>query len=57
MTDMRRILVAYDGGEPAQRALTTGITLAKRFDAALAVVSDSTSPPNTSTSVSVERET
>jgi nucleotide-binding universal stress UspA family protein len=36
---MKNILVAYDGGEPAHRALETGIELSKRFDAALAVVS------------------
>lgn len=36
---MRNILVAYDGGEPAHRALDTGIELAKRFDASLAVAS------------------
>ena len=36
---MKNILVAYDGGEPARRALETGIELAKRFDASLAVVS------------------
>jgi nucleotide-binding universal stress UspA family protein len=36
---MKNILVAYDGGEPAYRALETGIELAKRFDASLAVVS------------------
>jgi nucleotide-binding universal stress UspA family protein len=36
---MKRILVAFDGGEPARRALGTAIDLAKRFDAALAVVS------------------
>lgn len=36
---MRNILVAYDGGEPAHRALETGIELAKRFEASLAVVS------------------
>ena len=36
---MKNILVAYDGGEPAYRALETGIELSKRFDAALAVVS------------------
>jgi nucleotide-binding universal stress UspA family protein len=36
---MKNILVAYDGGEPAHRALETGIELAKRFDASLAVVS------------------
>ena len=36
---MKNILVAYDGGEPAYRALETGIALAKRFDASLAVVS------------------
>ena len=36
---MKNILVAYDGGEPAHRALETGVELAKRFDATLAVVS------------------
>jgi nucleotide-binding universal stress UspA family protein len=36
---MKNILVAYDGGDPAHRALETGIELAKRFDASLAVVS------------------
>jgi len=36
---MKNILVAYDGGEPAHRALETGIELAQRFDASLAVVS------------------
>jgi len=36
---MRNILVAYDGGRPAHRALETGIELAQRFDASLAVVS------------------
>jgi nucleotide-binding universal stress UspA family protein len=36
---MNNILVAYDGEEPAHRALETGIELAKRFDASLAVVS------------------
>jgi nucleotide-binding universal stress UspA family protein len=36
---MKNILVAYDGGEPAHRALETGIELAKGFNASLAVVS------------------
>ncbi len=36
---MKNILVAYDGGEPAHRALETGVELAKRFEASLAVVS------------------
>jgi len=36
---MKNILVAYDGGEPAHHALETGVELAKRFDASLAVVS------------------
>ena len=36
---MKHILVAYDGGQPAHRALETGIELAKQFDASLAVVS------------------
>src|SRR6188508_1763865 len=35
---MKNILVAFDGGEPAHRALETAIELAKRFDASLAVV-------------------
>ena len=36
---MKHILVAYDGGEPAHRALETAMQLAKHFDASLAVVS------------------
>ena len=36
---MKNILVAYDGGAPAHRALKTAIQLAKQFDATLAVVS------------------
>ena len=36
---MQNILVAYDGGEPSRRALATGIELAQKFDASLAVVS------------------
>jgi nucleotide-binding universal stress UspA family protein len=36
---MKRILVAYDGGEPAHRALDTAIELAKRFEAQISVVS------------------
>ena len=36
---MKRILVAYDGGDPARRALDTGIELAKRFEASISVVS------------------
>jgi nucleotide-binding universal stress UspA family protein len=36
---MQRILVAYDGGEPAHRALDAAIELARQFDATLSVVS------------------
>lgn len=36
---MKRILVAYDGGEPAIRALHTAIDLAKKFDGLVDVVS------------------
>ena len=36
---MKNILVAYDGGESAHRALRTGIDLAKRFDASLSLIS------------------
>lgn len=36
---MKRILVAYDGGEPARRALDQAIALAKKFDALISVVS------------------
>ena len=36
---MKRILVAYDGGDAARRALATGIELAKRFDAPMSIVS------------------
>lgn len=35
---MKRILVAYDGEEPARRALAQGAELAKAFDGELAVV-------------------
>lgn len=36
---MKRILVAYDGGEPAKRALDTAVELARKFDATISVVS------------------
>lgn len=36
---MKRILVAYDGGEPARRALDTAVELANGFDARISVVS------------------
>jgi nucleotide-binding universal stress UspA family protein len=36
---MKNILVAYDGEEPAKRALEMAIDLAKKFDGALSVVS------------------
>lgn len=36
---MQHILVAYDGGAPARRALEAAIDLADRFDASLSVVS------------------
>lgn len=36
---MNKILVAYDGGEPARHALTTAIDLARKFGATLSVVS------------------
>jgi nucleotide-binding universal stress UspA family protein len=36
---MKKILVAYDGTEPADHALTTAIDLAKAFGAAIGVVS------------------
>jgi nucleotide-binding universal stress UspA family protein len=36
---MYRILVAYDGGAPARRALETAIQLAKQSDALMTVVS------------------
>jgi len=36
---MKNILLAYDGGEPAKRALTMAIELTKTFDASLSVVS------------------
>jgi nucleotide-binding universal stress UspA family protein len=34
-----KILLAYDGGEPSNRALTTAAELATRFEATLGVVS------------------
>jgi nucleotide-binding universal stress UspA family protein len=36
---MQKILVAYDGGEPARRALDTAAEMAKRFGATVSVVS------------------
>jgi nucleotide-binding universal stress UspA family protein len=36
---MQHILVAYDGGEPARRALDTAVELATHFDASLSIVS------------------
>lgn len=36
---MRKILLAYDGDEPAKRALEQTIELAMKFDAAVGVVS------------------
>src|SRR6187431_1748025 len=38
-TQMKQILVAYDGGEPARRALQTGIDLVKKFGGSMSVVS------------------
>jgi nucleotide-binding universal stress UspA family protein len=35
---MKRILVAYDGGEPAKRALEMAATLAKKFDGTVSVI-------------------
>jgi nucleotide-binding universal stress UspA family protein len=36
---MHKILVAYDGGEPAHRALDLAAQLARKFDARIGVVS------------------
>ena len=36
---MQRILLAFDGGEPAQKALAMAADLAKKFDATVTVVS------------------
>ena len=36
---MKRILVAFDGGDPARRALDTAIELAQRFEVPVTVVS------------------
>jgi nucleotide-binding universal stress UspA family protein len=36
---MQRILLAYDGGEPAQKALAMAADLAKKYGATLTVVS------------------
>jgi nucleotide-binding universal stress UspA family protein len=36
---MNKILVAYDGGDPARRALASAIDLAKKFGATITVVS------------------
>ncbi|HEY8239111.1 MAG TPA: universal stress protein [Candidatus Limnocylindrales bacterium] len=45
---MKRILVAYDGGEPAKRALEEAALLAKTFDALISVVSVVPSRPGRS---------
>ncbi len=36
---MKRILLAYDGGAPAKRALETAAELAKKFDGLISVIS------------------
>lgn len=36
---MKKILLAYDGGEPAKRALDQTVELAKRFEATVGVIS------------------
>ena len=36
---MKKILVAYDGGEPARRALDLAVELAQQFGATVGVVS------------------
>ena len=36
---MKKILLAYDGGEPAKRALEQTIELARKFDAQVGVIS------------------
>ncbi|MEI7742886.1 MAG: universal stress protein [Chloroflexota bacterium] len=36
---MKKILLAYDGGDPAKRALEMTIDFAKRFDASVGVIS------------------
>ncbi len=36
---MNKILLAYDGGEPARRALDQTVELAKRFEATVGVIS------------------
>jgi nucleotide-binding universal stress UspA family protein len=36
---MHRILLAYDGGEPARRALDQTIELARRFNASVGIIS------------------
>jgi nucleotide-binding universal stress UspA family protein len=36
---MKKILVAYDGGEPARRALDLTVELARQFGAAVSVIS------------------
>lgn len=36
---MNKILIAYDGGEPARKALQSAIELARKFGATLSVVS------------------
>ena len=48
---MEKILLAYDGGEPAKRALQTTIEMSKKFGATVSVVSVVPFHPGTRTPI------
>ncbi len=48
---MKRILLAYDGGEPAKRALTAAIEMADKFGATVSVISVVPFHPGTRTPI------
>jgi nucleotide-binding universal stress UspA family protein len=48
---MKRILLAYDGGEPAKRALMAAVEMAQKFDAIVSVISVVPFHPGTRTPI------
>jgi nucleotide-binding universal stress UspA family protein len=48
---MEKILLAYDGGEPAKHALMTAIEMAQRFNATVSVISVVPFHPGTRTPI------
>ena len=48
---MQKILLAYDGGDPAKHALTTAIDMAQKFGATISVISVVPFHPGTRTPI------